>query len=193
MITKFRFYDLRNFLRILKTECYIGISRIQHTTSHKIKFTTFDSRSLIFGIQTCQCRKINFTLCHTVCIITQTSLYIFNFSNRNFRLQCNNLHLYLSRNIRDTVLRKILEIAAYFCRSYLDISYQFLLHLLYCQSVTGIFAQRFTNLSSSLIEVFLHFLLRTNLLDIHIGHHIYTLNDFRFGNFDTIQLCLVQE
>ena len=193
VITEFRLYNLGYFLRILQAECHIRIRRVHHTTSHESAFATFDGRCFVFGIQTSQRREVDFPFRHTVGIVTQPFLHIFNFRNRNFRLQSDNLHLHLRRDVRDTVLRKVFEVTAYFCRSHLDFPNQFLLHLLHRQSVTCIVAQCLTNLCRGFIEVFFHLFFRTNLLDIHIGHHIYTLYDFRFGNFDTIQLCLVQE
>ena len=157
MITKFRLHDLGNFLRILQAECYIRIGRIHHTASHKSTLTTFDGRSFILRIQTRQCREVNFPFCHTVCVVTQFLLHIFNFRDRNLRLQRDNLHFHLCRDIRNAILRKVFEVTAYFRRSHLDLSHQFLLHLLHCQPVTRIITQSFANLCRSLIEVFLHF------------------------------------
>ena len=193
METKFRFYNFGNFLRVLQAECHIRISGVHHTTSHKSTFTTFNGRGLIFRIQTGQCREVDFSFCHTIRIITQCPLYILDFRNGYFGLQSNNLHFHLCRNVRDTILWKIFEVTAYFCRSHFDISCQFLLHLLNRQSVTCIITQSFTNLGGCFIEILLHFLSGTDLLDVHIGHHIHTLDDFRFGNLDTVQLCLMQE
>ena len=120
MITEFRLNNLGDFLRILQTECHIRIRRVHHTTSHESAFAAFYGRCLILGIQTGQRWEVDFSFCHTIRIVAQPFLHIFDFCNRNFRLQRDNLHFYLRRNVRDTILRKVFEVTAYFCRSYFD-------------------------------------------------------------------------
>ena len=188
----FRLYNLGNLIGVLQVESHIGKCRIQITASCKWHFTTIDSRTTVVGVQTCQHREA-FSLIHTIRIFAQTTFYIFNFLQRNFRLLCDDLHLYLGRDIRNTVLRQILEVAAHLCRSDFNLSYQFLLHSLHFQSFTGILTQGFTNLTGCLIEVFLHLFTRTDIGDIHIRHLVHTLDHLTFSNFNTIESSLVQK
>ena len=188
----FRLYNLGNLIGVLQVESHIGKCRIQITASCKWHFTTIDSRTTVVGVQTCQHREA-FSLIHTIRIFAQTTFYIFNFLQRNFRLLCDDLHLYLGRDIRNTVLRQILEVTAHLCGSDFNLSYQFLLHSLHFQSFTGILAQGFTNLTGCLIEVFLHLFTRTDIGDIHIRHLVHTLDHLTFSNFNTIKSSLVQK
>ena len=146
VITIFRLYNLGNFLRILQTESNRCISRVHHTFTHKIGFTAPHSRATVFRVHTSQSRKFSFSLIHTIRILTQPTFYIFYFSNRNFGLQSNYLHLHLSWYIRNTILWQIFKVTAHFRRSHFDITYEFLLHLLHSKSFTRILTQSFTYL-----------------------------------------------
>ena len=191
METIFRLYNLGNLAGVLQVESYIGISGVQHTASRKLYFTATHGRATVLGVQTSQHGKA-FALIDTVGILTQTPLYIFYFLQRNLGLLSDNLHLHLGRDIRNAVLRQILEVTAHLSRSYLNLTHQFLLHLLNLQSFTGILAQRFTNLAGSLVEVFLHFLARTDVGDVHVRHIVHTLDNLTLGYFDTIEGSLVK-
>ena len=195
METIFRLHNLRYLFRILQTKSDSSISRIHHSLTHKIGLTPSHGRTTVFRIHTGQSREFRFALIHAIGILTQPSLHIFYFSNRNFRLQSNNLYLYLCRNIRDTILRKIFEITTYFGRSYFNISHKFLLHLLYGKSLARIFTKSFTYLRRSFVllfkKVFFHLFPRAQHLYPMVGHRVHSLNNFTFGNLDTIKTRLM--
>ena len=171
-------YDLRYLLSVLQVESDISVFGHHLAFTHKTGFTTFDGRTAVLGIQQGKCRKITFALIDTVGIFTQASFHILYFRDGHFRLLCDDLHLYLSRDIRDTVLRKILKVAAHFGRSHFDITYQLLLHSLYNQSVTGILAHGFADLRRSLVKLSFHPFSATQSLNIVIDLIIDTLYHF---------------
>ncbi len=192
METIFGLYNLRNFAGVLQVESHIGVSGVQHTTSRKLNLATTHSRATVFGVHTSQHGE-TFALIDTIGIFTQASLYFLYLLQRDFRLLSDNLHLYLGRDIGDAVLRQILEVTAYLSRGYLNLAHQFLLHLLNLQSLTGILAQRFTNLAGGLIEIFLHLLARTDVGDVHVCHIVHTLDNLTFGYLDTVESSLVKK
>ena len=193
METEFRFHNLRNLVRILKIESHIRILRHQLSTSHESEFPTTTTGTFIFRIQTGQRRESDFALGYLFRIVTQSLLYTFYFFLRNLRFKSHNLHLNLSRNIRNTVLWKILEITANIGRYNLNVTDDFLLHLSHRLLVTDILANHLTDLRRSLVVVLFHLLLGTNLVNDVIDSPFQLGQHFLFRHFDTIQFRLVQE
>ena len=162
--TKLSFYNLWNLIRILQVKSDIGIFGHQFSFAHKAKLTAPTRRSGIFRIKTGICGKWHFTGINTICIVTQSFLHTLYFFQRNFRFQCHNLHLHLSGNKRNTVLRQILKITAHFGRSYLNLPHNMLLHFLHSQAIADILTKHFAYLGRSLIIILFQFLLRTSYL-----------------------------
>ena len=191
--TELRLYNLRYFIGVLQIERHVCESRVQISASRKRHFAAVDSRSAVFRIHTRQRGKAGFALRNTIGKVAQTFLYVLYFFQRNFRLLSDYLYLYLGRNIRNTVLRKVFEVTAHLGRRYLDFTDQFLLHFLYFQTLTRIVTQGFTNLAGGLIEILLHFFAGTDVGDVHIRHIVHTLDNFSFGNFNTVECGLMQK
>ncbi len=193
MEAEFRLHNLGYLVRILQIECHIRIFRYQLSPAHKAEFTTTAARTFIFRIQTCQSGESYFTGSNTFRIVTQSLLHTLNFFLRNLRFHSNDLHFYLSRNKRNTVLRKILEITTDFGRSNLDIPHNLLLHFLHRFSITYILAEHFAYLCRSLIIIFFYFFLRTNLINQPICTSFHITDNFLFGNLNTINSSLMKK
>ena len=191
--TVFRLHHLGHLGRVLQVERHIGKSGVELPTAIERHLTAILGRSTVFRIHTGQRGETGLALVDTVGEVAQTPLHVFHFLDRNAGFLCNNLHLDLSRDVRNAVRRKVLEIAAHLGRRNLNVAYQLLLHALHRQTLTGILAQGFTNLRGTLIPIFLHLLHGSDAADILANHVVYLADHFALGHFDTVELRLMQE
>ena len=113
MESELRLHNLRHSLGVCQAECHIGESRVKHTTSRIIEFTTATSRTRVLRVETGKGLECRLPLIDTVGIVTQLLFHTVDFLLFYPGLLGDNLHLHLSRYKRQTVLRHVLEIATY--------------------------------------------------------------------------------
>ena len=193
METEFRLHNLGHLVRVLQIERHIRIFGHQFGSAHKAKLTATTARSFIFRIQTRQSGESDLAGSDTFRIVAQSLLHPLNLLLWDLRLHGNDLHFHLGRDERNTVLRKILEITTNLGRSDLDIPHNLLLHLLHRFSVTYILAEHLAYLRRSLIIIFLHFLLRADLVYQPACASFHITDNFLFGNLNTINSGLMEE
>ena len=192
MESELRFHNLGNLVRIGQVKGYISKGRIEHTSSHIIHLTTLSGRAWILRIESCQSSKRCLPFCHTICITAQFILHAVNLFLFNTRCLCQDLHLHLRRNERNTIFRQIIEIPSYIRRRHIDILHQLSLHLIDHQSVAEGLTHLLSHLRDALLTVFLQFLPTTNALYPVIDDSVNLLHDLRLRHLHTVYGSLMQ-
>ena len=160
METKFRFYNLGNFFGVGKIESHIGKSRVEHTSTDIIHFTSLTGRTRVFGIQTCQCSEARLSSCDTVGIVAQLFFDTVDFFLCCLRLACDDFHFHLHRYDRQTIFGNLREILSHVARRHIDVLHQFLFHLGNHLLVLEVIAHLLAHLRHRLIAILFQFLLR---------------------------------